>query len=670
MKQLNLLLLIIFFAAVQNSWAAENEPNDTKAQANALILNGTDTGTFNSASDVDWWVVNITDGDLYVGIGILNCAAINHNCTGFHFTVYTDDGTTLVAASQTSVSLKGLIAGTYYVVANNINSAEAGSTYILQTTFSGSLNDIEPNDNPAQAIVLPLNAGKSGNVGYSNPLKRDTSDWYKVTTNADGLLRINASPANGKTIRIYLYDNNGTTLLNSDYSSGTATISEDGLAAGTYYIRVFCFYNNEFAPYNLSDSLVAYNYAKDADANEKPYEAKTINSNGSIDGHVGFYYNNLRDSVDWFKINYTGSGNLDFTINQETLKSGGNNSLRFQVYKDTSASPIHSSFSSAASRNVNLTALTQGYYWIKIYPYYNSEFSSYSFSNSFTQINVAKIKSSSYDTAAVCGSVNKIVFRCSGSNAPYTVQLYRYGVLYGNALVTSKTATFKNLPTGSYYATVFGDGATGASFGKSKNVSLEPIPADLNTTNITNKQAQLNWTMISCASYYSIQYKIHGTTDWTIKKSTGNVNNYLLKNLSPATTYDWRMATSDSANGISATGIYSDSITFTTSAGFDNVAINISENANSKNNNTTISVFPNPASNYFIINLATHYTQKVNAMLFDITGKQIWTSGLINSESLNGKRVAITQYKQGIYTLKITDDKGKQLNISKLVISK
>ena len=96
-----------------------------------------------------WWVVNITDGDLYVGIGILNCAAINHNCTGFSFTVYTDDGTTLVAASQTSVSLKRLIAGTYYVVANNINSAEAGNIYILQTTFSGSLNDIEPNDNPA-----------------------------------------------------------------------------------------------------------------------------------------------------------------------------------------------------------------------------------------------------------------------------------------------------------------------------------------------------------------------------------------------------------------------------------------------------------------------------------------------------------------------------------------
>ena len=93
--------------------------------------------------------------------------------------------------------------------------------------------------------------------------------------------------------------------------------------------------------------MLDYTYTNDDEPNGGAYEAKTIAENENTDGHVGFYYNNTRDTADWYKINYTGSGNLSFTINQETLVSGGTNTLRFVVYKDTSAAAIHSSYSSA-----------------------------------------------------------------------------------------------------------------------------------------------------------------------------------------------------------------------------------------------------------------------------------------------------------------------------------
>ena len=46
-----------------------------------------------------------------------------------------------------------------------------------------------------------------------------------------------------------------------------------------------------------------------------------------------------------------------------------------------------------------------------------------------------------------------------------------------------------------------------------------------------------------------------------LKKTTGNVDD-LLKGLTPNTMYDWKIATTDSANGLTAIGAYADSMGF------------------------------------------------------------------------------------------------------------
>ncbi len=155
-----------------------------------------------------------------------------------------------------------------------------------------------------------------------------------------------------------------------------------------------------------------------------------------------------------------------------------------QIWKDTLASPIYNNNNNGAPSLVaSLTGLAQGYYWVRIIPYYYSGFESYTLTPTFIQVNKARITVLSYDSAGSCSSTNTITYKCTKRSFPYTVQLYRFGVAYGSPLTIGKTgkATFSNLPDGAYYATVFGDGATGNAFGKSDTISIMPPPTNTST---------------------------------------------------------------------------------------------------------------------------------------------------------------------------------------------
>ncbi|MBS1745986.1 MAG: hypothetical protein JST21_07445, partial [Bacteroidetes bacterium] len=62
------ILLLFFLPALLiygNAKANESEPNDTKAQANTLALNGSQSGAIGTSTDVDWYKVTTNmDGKL------------------------------------------------------------------------------------------------------------------------------------------------------------------------------------------------------------------------------------------------------------------------------------------------------------------------------------------------------------------------------------------------------------------------------------------------------------------------------------------------------------------------------------------------------------------------------------------------------------------------------
>lgn len=364
--------------------ANDTEPNGTKAQALTLTLNGSKTGHVGYYYDkkrdtADWYKITTT-GD---GILKLNLTPANGQYAWIY--LYDNNGTTLLNSTYSnaafSLSTDGLAAGTYYVRVNCYYNT-GFTPYTLSNTLTkpAQANDVEPNDAKAQAVTLPVNSTKTGHVGYYYNNKRDTADWYKITTASDGKLDLKATTANNQYIWVYLYDNDGTTLLNSNYTNTNFVLSTDGLAPGTYYVRVNCYYNTGFAPYTLTDSLSTYGSVTEVEPNKKPYQATAIANNTSGKGHVGFYYKKTRDTLDWWKISYTGSGSLQFGFNISAKKSGGIPYLWFYVYKDTSASPIYSSYFNSASNVISLSSLSKTTYYIKIIPYYNTDFTAYSIS--------------------------------------------------------------------------------------------------------------------------------------------------------------------------------------------------------------------------------------------------------------------------------------------------
>ncbi len=465
------------------------------------------------------------------------------------------------------ISTDGLAAGTYYVRVNTYYNNGFAPYSLADSLFSPTqANDKEPNDTKATADSFAVNSTITGHTDYYYNNHRDSADWYKLTLPKDGLLRLRLTSNNGQYVWAYLFDNDGVTVVNSGNTNGTTDISTDGLAAGTYYVRVNTYYNNGFAPYTLADSLFTYN-AVDSEPNKYFSQARTMLSNRVTTGHVGFYYNNMKDTVDTYKVNYTGSnGNLNFTFNiLPHLIDGSIDYMWFQVYKDTTANPIYNNNFNSASTTISLTGLTQGYYYVKVFMYYNSQFAAYSIADSFTQVNIAAISVRSQTSSDSC-STNSITYNVSQSHSPYGVTLYHNGVRYDSLNVAVDTVQFNNLPAGNYYATVYGDGATNAAFGTSATTQfLPPVPKGLTTSNIGVHTAQLNWTPFSCVKTYRVQYRLSSATTWTTVNDPNDATGmYDLTGLAPYTNYTWRVASADTAQGAELLSNYSDTMLFKT----------------------------------------------------------------------------------------------------------
>jgi Secretion system C-terminal sorting domain/Fibronectin type III domain len=624
------------------------EPNGLYTQADALTLNGSITGHvgfyYNHVRDTADWFKFTTNSD---GLVKLNFAVQDNQA--IYWQLYDGNGTTYLNGAYTyvnsSYNTDGLAAGTYYVKVFCYFNSGFGEYTLTDSLFKpAQANDIEPNNSKAQAETFALNSTVTGHVGYYYNVNRDTSDWYKLTTNADGEISLTLTPANNTATYVTIYDNNGTTVLNSNYTYTGFTLNTDGLGKGTYYLRVYCYYNSQFAPYTLTNNLTTYTNANDVEPNNGPYQAKTMPANGTVTGHYDFYYNGAYDPKDWWKINYTGSGALTVTSTLETQKLSGTIPPTYMnIYKDTNAAPIYSQYA-YSGLTASLTGLAQGYYWVEIIPYYTGagQFDGYNLSATFTQVNKATITLQSTTPGISCTN-GSISYKCAKSHAPYTVQLYRYELVYGSPMSVKNTSAFtiSNLPPGLYHATVFGDGATGNAFGKTTDTAVVPVPTNTSTTGIKKTQVTMKWDSLACIKYYSIQYRVNGTTPWTTVPTTSNKGSFVLKNLTASTTYNWQVASVDTGNKKTATSLYLAGPNFTTLSARE-------EQITSQG----ISVYPNPASN--IITLAIdNLSGNGKILILNMQGQIVQQLSIGASQA--SLPIDISELSAGMYQIKLID---------------
>ena len=299
--------------------------------------------------------------------------------------LFDNNGTTALNTGEYSngtkdINTDGLAAGTYYVRIRAYYSNGFIPYTLADSLFSpAQANDTEPNGTAAQALTLGLNSSATGHINYYYNNLRDSADWYKVTTNADGRLRLTITSNNGQYVHCDLFDNNTTISLNSDYTNGTKEINTDGLAAGTYYVRIRPYYSNGFIPYILADSLFTPAQANDNEPNDTYTQAVNLPANGSRTGHAGYYNNNKRDSADWYRIVLPEDGNLNITFT-----SNNGQYIYARLFDNNGSTAISGTPYTNGTTSFNNDGLAAGTYYLRIYPYYSNGYIPYTITSIFT----------------------------------------------------------------------------------------------------------------------------------------------------------------------------------------------------------------------------------------------------------------------------------------------
>ncbi len=364
-----------------------NDPiaNETPATASTLPLNGSVTGHIGfhyngSRDDVDWWKVTV-DAD-----GRLDFTITSNNAQDVYAQLFDGDGTTYLVGSYTTnsatYSKDGLAPGVYYIKIQTYYLYEFTS-YSLSNTLTqpSQANDLGSNDVFTGALPFPVNTTKTGHIGYRYNGNIDATDWYKIVVTGDGKIDFTITSENGQNVYAQLFDGDGTTYFVGNYTTGTANYSKDGLAAGTYYLRIQTYFTTEFAPYTLSNTVTVVPTPNDIEPNNTVATAGTLAVNSTIEGHTGYHYNGNRDDADYYALTLPVDGKLTFGISN----LNGQN-VYAQLYDHDGTTYLAGNYTTT-SNSYTVYNLAAGTYYILIHTYYTSEFSPYTLTNSFEPMN-------------------------------------------------------------------------------------------------------------------------------------------------------------------------------------------------------------------------------------------------------------------------------------------
>jgi len=180
-------------------------------------------------------------------------------------------------------------------------------------------------------------------------------------------------------------------------------------------------------------------------------------------------------------------------------------------------------------------------------------------------------------------------------------------------------------------------------------------PGGLYASNIASSTATMNWSPVSGAFAYTVQYKPASSGTWITATSATYGTFVNLYALSAATTYDWRVYSNCSLTEISN---YS-TTQFTTSGGGTKAAATTAAMEN-VNPNFTINLFPNPAGDQ--LNVWMEGVQKKAAIkVYNLMGKLV-----MQQESGNVlTQLNISKLSSGFYLVKVND--GKEIRSAKFI---
>ena len=156
------------------------------------------------------------------------------------------------------INLTGIPDGTYWlegqvdpdnlVVESNESNNYARVLVAVGNPPTATADAYEENDSIAQVDALPEAGANSANIGpidnamtLDNLSMDDTVDWFRIRitgTFPGSYVRLNSPWLRQGNLNLYVHNSAGTQIRSSADSYNFEQISLEGLAAGTYYIRV------------------------------------------------------------------------------------------------------------------------------------------------------------------------------------------------------------------------------------------------------------------------------------------------------------------------------------------------------------------------------------------------------------------------------------------------
>jgi serralysin len=338
--------------AYQLGWVATDSIVDTVATTANLVANGSVTSAIDTASDSEWFGLNMTSGLSY-GFEVKSNGVIG--LPDADITLRDSLGNAIANAVNYSTSINTLNfaatqSGKYYLDINDNGGADTGGYSVRFITTDILQNNI------STTATLASNAQVTSNIDVAQD-----ADWFKVTLTAgrNYAFEISSNGTSGLPDGdLQLRDAAGNVIANlANYSYSTGTLDFTALTSGTYYVTVFD---------NSSDTggYTLRNVGLD-----------TVISNSStsstlLDGRrIAGVIDNQADH-DWHKFNAVQGQTYSFTLSGDgTVNELAQVKL---VLRDAAGNVIASGFDSDVT--LTFTATTDGPLFLDVQGY-NSSYS-------------------------------------------------------------------------------------------------------------------------------------------------------------------------------------------------------------------------------------------------------------------------------------------------------
>lgn len=246
------------------SLTTDEEPNNTSAQAADLIPDAdnafawTVDGVLDIDDEVDFFAITLDSAAL---LQIYTEAQGNVGDYDTFLSLYTSDGTLLSESDDSGESgwsrlSQSLEAGQYFVTVEIGDYAATPLPYRLRATAMSvrTISETEPNETETTAELVAWEAGEALLIEAAINPEGDVDSFKLVLSEARTVIvetgpRSGTSASNDTTLTIY--DEDLWEIAFNDDSTGSWSRLEQMLAAGTYFIVVESYYDDETFDYSV-----------------------------------------------------------------------------------------------------------------------------------------------------------------------------------------------------------------------------------------------------------------------------------------------------------------------------------------------------------------------------------------------------------------------------------